>query len=305
MATSAAFGRMAASIDEAVTFARETGSAQLVVILEGRCVAEAAFDPAPVDVFAVQKGLVSLLAAMVADRGMIDIDDPVNRHLPSGWTALPAADEARLTLRHLATMTTGMDDALGPLGTIGVDWRYNNVAYNYLKRILCERTGETLDGLTAWLTEPLGMASTSWIERSARLPDGRPLTGLLSTASDLARLGQLVLQRGRWRDEPLVPEAWIDEMAAAGSIDNPAWGLLWWNNDASGFRVPMREDRRYEGPIIPSAPTDLIAARGALDNHLGIVPSRDLIVARTARPVERGERPAPFERGFYERLDWS
>lgn len=277
--------------------AADHGTAQLIVQEYGRTAFEATFDPGAVDVFAVQKGLVSLLFGMACKAGLVDLDDAINHHLEPGWTGLAPQQEASLSVRTLLTMTTGMSDDLGALGSIGTTWRYNNVAYNYLKKILCRHTGLTLNEVTReWLTGPLGMAATRWVERKALLPDGTALTGLSSTAADLIALGGLMLEGGR----DLVPGWYLDDIASPGSGENPAWGLCWWNNHSPHFMLPMRDGRR-EGPIIAAAPADLIAARGAGENGLYVVPSLGLVVARTAQTPRPGVTKS---RGSFERPLW-
>ncbi|MEL6984314.1 MAG: hypothetical protein AAFO29_17945, partial [Actinomycetota bacterium] len=87
-----------------------------------------------------------------------------------------------------------------------------------------------------------------------------------------------------------------------GSEENPAWGLCWWNNDQAHYRLPGHESAPRTGPMTPAAPPDMISARGALENRLFIVPSRDLVVARTTRAVEQETGPVPFDRPFWELL---
>ncbi|MEX0942639.1 MAG: serine hydrolase [Pseudomonadales bacterium] len=283
-----------------IEFACDSGSAQLAILMDGRLLVDEVFSSSPVDVYAVQKGLVSLLIGIAEERQLIKLDDSVGDYLPEGWSELSASDEAGLMIRHLLTMTTGMDDRLGSLGQIGENWRYNNTAYNYLKRILSDQTNLSLVELTAqWICNPLGMLQTQWVDRDATLPDGRPLTGLMSTAHDLTRLGVMVLNRGLWNNQRIVPENYLDLMVMSGSEANPAWGLLWWNNSSDHFLVPMAEDKHHVGNIIPTAPSDLIAARGANQNHLGVLPSMKLVVARTALSTAGAK---PFEREFYARL---
>tara|TARA_B100000519_G_scaffold192071_1_gene193125 strand:- start:244 stop:1131 length:888 start_codon:yes stop_codon:yes gene_type:complete len=281
--------------------ATEHATAQLLVIEQGKTRFEQNFDPAPVDVFAVQKGLIALLFGIASDVGLVDLDDPINHHLTPSWTKLPPQDEASLTIRTLLTMTSGMSDDLGTLGVVGATWRYNNVAYNYLKKILTTQTALGLNQLTRqWLTGPLDMTDTQWIERHQRLPDGTAFTGLLSTAKDLARLGALVLAEGQHDGSPLVPRWYCDHIAKPGSSENPAWGLCWWNNASAHFMMPMR-DGVQEGQIIPSAPPDLIATRGAAENGLYVVPSLGVIVARTARPGQNSI-PGSFEQALWKCL---
>ena len=288
-----------AALDDAVKFAGDTNTAQLCIRYRGEPLVDEIYDPAPVDVYAVQKGLLSLLIGMAEEQYLLEVLDNVNHHLDPAWTQLSPWDEASLTIRCLLTMTTGMDDALAPLGEIGKTWRYNNTAYNYLKKILERHTGLSLNELTRqWLLAPLHMNNTQWIDRDTLLPDGRPFSGLSSTAADLAKLGTLVLNSGRSFGEVLVPAHYIDTLSKPGSQENPAWGLCWWNNNQTHFKLPMREHKRVTGVPLSAAPPDLIAARGALENGLYVVPSLDLVVARTARPGA----PIKFEQPFWDLL---
>ena len=288
----------AASIERAVAFAREVGTAQLVIARGADLLADEAFSPEPTDVYAVQKGLVSVMFGMAQDRGLLDLDDPVSDHLGAGWTHLEASDEGRLTVRAVLDMTTGLDAELRPLGAVGVTWRYDNVSYNYLKTVLEVVTGLPLPELSrAWVFDPLGMGSTHWVERSVVRPDGKAITGLVSTARDLARFGTMVLRRG----DGLVPPAYVASLGRPGSEDNPAWGLCWWNNDQAHHRLPRAEAEVRTGPVVPGAPADTITARGAAENRLFVVPSLDLVVARTFAPVA-GERPDAFDAGFWAAL---
>ena len=291
------------TVTPAVALAQETGSAQITIIYRGKTLANAAFAPAPVDVYAVQKGLTVLLFGIAEAKGLLRITDPVNRYLNPGWTNLPPELEASLTIKTLLNMTSGMDDMLNPLGQIGQTWRYNNTSYNYLKKVLCLCSGMDLQATTRnWLTGPLGMTQTSWVDREQRLPDNTPLTGLLATANDLAMLGTLVGQQGRHDGGQLVPAEFISMLGKPGSAENPAWGLCWWNNNQAHYKNPMQENVTHEGPIIPAAPAELIAARGAMQNALYVVPALELVVARTASPPLPGQRPKPFEQVFWSLL---
>ncbi len=289
-------------LNRAVEFAEECLTAQLVICHRRGLLAEVIFDPSPVDVYAVQKGLLFLLIAIAEEKYLLEISDPINHHLDPEWTGLSPWKEASLTIETLLAMTTGMDDGLKPKGIPGETWRYNNTAYNYLKKILTIQSAMGLEELTRlWLLEPLAMTETRWIEREVKLPDGTPVTGLLSTARDLSRLGMMVLNDG----DGIIPKHYLELMSRPGSKENPAWGLCWWNNNSETFRVPMREDKVYTGPLVPTAPADLIAARGARGNYLFVVPSCDLVVARTTRPatVEPPGRTIPgFEREFWSLL---
>ena len=92
--------------------ARVTSTAQIAVWQDGQVRLDIEFDATPVDVFAVQKGLVSLLLGIAEEKFLLDIPGRVNHHLTPGWTQLSPCDEAKLTIEILLNMVTGMDDEL-------------------------------------------------------------------------------------------------------------------------------------------------------------------------------------------------
>jgi CubicO group peptidase (beta-lactamase class C family) len=293
-------------IQQVMDFAADNGTAQIVIRHETGLLAAADFSDQAVDVFAVQKGLVAILVGMAQEKGFLEVWDHINHHLHPEWTQLSPWDEAKLSIETLLTMTTGMDDELRLHGEINKDWRYNNVAYGYLKHLLEQATGMSMTEITeAWLLQPLGMNQTRWQAREQLLPDGTAITALHSTASDLASLGLMILQRGQFEGASVFGEAfYLDEMLKPGSAANPAWGWLWWNNNQAHYRLPAtakRPDQVYEGVPVATAPADLFVARGLGENFLAIVPGLSLVVARTAVPAGRSE-PLAFEREFWRLL---
>ncbi len=287
------------SLASVVEFAREAETAQLTIVHRGEIVVDLADDRDPLDVFAVQKVLVSAMFAIAEERGLLRLDDAVSDHLGVGWTHLESSAEERLTIRRVLDMTTGDDDQLQPLGEVGVTWRYDNISYNYLKTVLELTSGRSLPDLMAeWLLGPIGMGSTRWVERTVTRPDGCPITGMLSNAADLAAFGTVILHGGG----KVVPASHVAAIGRPGSQENPSWGLCWWNNDQTHHRLPFSEAERRDGPTVRGAPGDLLLARGAMENRLYVVPSLDLVVARTFRAVRRDQQPVRFDRRFWEQL---
>lgn len=258
--------------------------------------------PEALDVFAVQKGVFTLLLGIAEERYLLETLDNTNHHLAPEWTQLSPWDEAKLSIETLLTMTTGMDDELAPLGEVNKTWRYNNTAYQYLKEILTQQSDMALQDLSAaWLFERLGMQETRWVDRQQRMPNGQAFTGLLSTAGDLAKIGEFVLGQGKWVDQQVVPRHFIQKMSEPGSEENPAWGWGWWNNSATHYIQPMREKNVVQGKLIPDAPDDLVAARGAYGNFLYVVPSLALVIARTCHPQKDKPRQE-FEKQLWRLL---
>ena len=120
------------------------------------------------------------------------------------------------------------------------------------------------------------MIDTRWALRAG---GGLNRFGLTTTARDLARLGLLILTRGMWRGERLVPNEFVDLAYHSSQPMNPSYGLLWWVNGQNSWDDWNNAGMRT-GSFIPTAPGDLIAARGIGDRKLYIVPSLGLVVTR-------------------------
>ena len=288
-------------LEELIQYSNDHGTTELVVDCNQQQLIKPVGTAIETDIFAVQKGILSLLIGIAEEKYLLETCDAINHHLDPEWTALSPWHEASVTIETLLAMTTGMDEQLQPLGEVGGGWRYNNTAYNYLKKILCLHTGLSLNELSReWLFNPLGMKNTRWEAREQKLPDGTPITGLQSTADDLAKIGRLVLNEGVWNDMQIVPKHYLNQMTQGASSDNPAWGFCWWNNCADQFMLPMK-DKIYSGNVVPTAPEDLISVRGAFGNLLYILPRYSLVVART-RKTEAGKSAPDFESEFWRRL---
>lgn len=236
------------------------------------------------DVASQQKSFIALLAAIAADRGLLDVERPAAAYIGAGWSKAPPAVEARITVRHLLEMTSGLTEDLRTEAEPGARFFYNTPAYAVTKRVLEQAARHPLDEITRqWLTEPLGMRDTAWRPRPAALADAGNPTGLVTTPRDIARMGQLVLDRGLVPDgRRVVSTAQLDRMLQR-TPTNPAYGHLWWLNGGSHAFLSGAGAPRREGPLIETAPADLVAALGFHDRKLFVVPSRNLIVVRTGQ----------------------
>jgi CubicO group peptidase (beta-lactamase class C family) len=291
------------ALNRACTYARSAGTRQLVVLYRGRIVRECYFDSEPgdtFDVFAVQKSVFAVLFGVIRDRGLVDVETPLNEWLHPGWSHVDLAVESRLTMRHVLTMTTGMDDTLAPHGEPGTTWHYNNVVYNILKQAFCRRVKLDLDALTfTCLGCHVGFERTGWTNRNTRLANGQPVTALRMNARDLARFGLAMLAHGRFDDREIVRDVrYLEACLEPGSAENPAWGYMWWLNGRTHYRLPFSETV-YPGALMPEAPADLFAARGANEQRLYVIPSRELVVVRLGEVTPASK---PFDQEFLRRL---
>ena len=296
------------ALSAAVEHARANGSTDLVVLRADGVVVDERWHPddAPQDVASTQKSVTAVLVGIAVGKGLVGRGDLVSDHVGDGWTGRNPPDvEREITVDHLLTMTSGLADDLSFVAPPGTWWDYNlGAAYHTTKRVIAAAAGRSIEALThEWLTGPLGMAETSWQPRqwddripahfrhSFEYPDGTPIEGLQTSARDLVRFGRSVL-RGCVTEQGAalgVDEAYRLAMTRPSQGLNPSYGLLWWLNGQPWF-LPPKVREPVERPFFPGVPDDAFAALGAQDRLCVVVPSLDLVIARTGAAA--GERSA-------------
>lgn len=319
--TDAAWARVApaeagwneAALADALSYAGTRQSSGVVVLSGGRLLAEQYWEvsgPAGYvrmrqgrtadghaieDVASAQKSVVAFLAGIAERERVLSLDAPVDRYLGRGWSKADASAEARITVRHLMTMTSGLDDGLVYERPAGAVWRYNTGAYSRMIPILEKAAGADIATLTErWLTGPTGMTNSRWAPRRGAGSPSANAIGFMTTARDLARFGLLVLSRGVWQDRDLLRNPpYLDRMLSPSQTLNPSYGLLWWLNGQAG----MSAGGSRRASLVPAAPRDLVAGFGALGRKCYVVPSLQLVVTRLGADPGEG-----FDNEFWTRL---
>jgi len=265
----------------------------------------------------MHKMLASLLVGRAIALGDIGgLDDSVAAYI-GAWRD---TDKAAMTIRNVLQMSSGLrwfNAEPGPF-SVGVR-RYLDP---YWDRILLERVGLSFPPGSAYdysditadvlphviqgasgeryaaylgnnLLAPIGaMGGKIWVNRAGGMPHGGCC--LMLPPETWLRLGILVLQRGRWENQQLLPEDWFESMTTP-SPNNEHFGLMLW------LGQPYHERRLYHRPDSPrnqvakpgvyhSEPylaDDLVLFDGAEGRTVFIVPSRQLVIVRT------GFRPPP------------
>lgn len=251
------------------------------------------FGPATLhDVRSVGKSVISLLLGIAQQQGRLKgLGTPVLEFYPE-YAELAVPERKAITLEHLLTMSSGLawhEGGDGPDDEHRLMWKWSP-AYHVLSRpiqappgtrfnynsggtllladILGRATGMPWkDYARAALFEPLGITDWEWVGDF----HGRPMayTGLRLRPRDLAKLGRLVLDRGRWRGRQLVPEAWIAaslQPRLETGFDGTRYGYFWWTGTAP-----------WKGRSLPWA-----AAFGNGGQRLFVVPELDLTVVMTS-----------------------
>lgn len=296
-------------------------TSQLWVSVDGTAVTERCFgDTLPgdaADVGSIQKNVICLAIGVLVGRGVIDIDQPMTTWLGRGWTQTTPAQEDAITLRHVMSMTTGLYEDLTYEADPEQVWTYNNHAYHLTKKALSVLTGQTTQELCDELIfGPLGMADSQWLNRDGDvLAGGWPVSALHTSARDLTRFAEAMLEAGRGVG---ADTDFITEATRKSQDLNRSWGLFWWDFSASraivlGHRPddavdPLKPlggipiDRR----IAPDAPLDTYGGIGFGDQRIYVVPSHRAVIVRLGGPtLVAGERPRSIDIELWRRLDLS
>ena len=297
-------GWHAAALDRVFAFAQAQGSTGLVIVQDGRLVAERYWPNVPdghgasggyaalqhghtpqgwplEDVASIQKSVISLLVGIARAKGLVDIDRPVSSYLGTGWSRAPADKEALITSRHLLGMASGLDSQFRYEAAPGTRWSYNTPVYGQLAKVLERASGQALGELSAqWLTRPLGMADSRWVARAGRLRAAND-NGFVTTPRDLARLGLSLLNGGTWAGRDVIGDpGWLEASFSPSQPDYPGYGLLWWLNRGGYDAASGAAMKDFRGWFVPGAPADMVAARGHYTRRLYVAPSLALVVVR-------------------------
>jgi CubicO group peptidase (beta-lactamase class C family) len=251
----------------------------------------------------VSKSVTSLLVGIAFDRGLLtDLDASVFSFFPE-YEALRTPEKDRITLRHLLTMSSGlawnettlpytdpsntyvqMEEApradhyllAQPLAVQpGEVFNYNTGTVNLLGLILRKVSGKRLDAFAKeTLFDPLGIEDWDWDYAAGFNPAAG--SGLRLRPRDLAKIGQLELERGKWDGRQIVSTSWIEDsttprLSGRGVMfDQPegivSYGYLWW----LGRSPPEHPER------------DMVAGAGDGGQRVLILPSLGVVVVTTA-----------------------
>lgn len=249
----------------------------------------------PHDLRSATKSITSLLTGSAIEQGLLaGVDAPLMDSLGDAYPQVDLPDAIRL--RHLLTMSSGLDCHDRDRKTRGQEdrmYRSKDWVEYFLSLSAVHPPGQTTryctggvvalgeaissevrrrnlgadvaDFAASTLFGPLGITNYQW----ARFDEGTKVdTGghLLLTPQGMIKIGQLVLQGGRWEDRQLISEEWIRHSTREHTrSDGTPYGFLWWLNT-----VPYG-----------ALDVDVIMARGNGGQVIFIVPQFDLVGAAT------------------------
>jgi len=251
------------------------------------------------DVRSVTKSVVALLVGIAVEEGAIkSLDAPALDFFPE-YADLQTPERRRITLRHLLTMGSGlhwdedtypytdprnseiaMDLAPDPYRYVlsqpieaaaGARFKYSGGDVAVMAAILARATKTPLDAYAeAKLFRPLGIAKVEWQRDAKGVPYAA--SGLRMMPRDMAKIGRMMLQDGRWDGRQVVPAAWVKTSIQPHARVEPdpkcgtRYGYFWW---------------LYAGCEV-TPPQPWAAANGNGGQRIVLVPERDLVVVMTA-----------------------
>jgi CubicO group peptidase (beta-lactamase class C family) len=250
------------------------------------------------DMRSASKSVVSLLVGIAIDRELIkSADEPVVKFFPD-YSALKTAGWDNITLRHLLTMSSGMQwdenrawkdpqndephlsNEADPFRYVlskpiaappDIVWNYNGGGTDLLGNIIERVSGKSLEAFAREaLFTPLGISDWEWMRyRNEHIAAA---AGLRLRPRDAAKIGQLVLNKGAWGGKQIVSPEWIEQSVrprfqAIGYFSGLFfYGQQWW----MGRSIAQEKEVKW------------IAAMGSGGQRIFIVPDRDLVVMTTS-----------------------
>jgi len=262
----------------------------LMVVRHGHVVAEGWWGPYqrddPHSLWSLTKSFASTGVGLAVAEGKLSLDDTVLSFFPEDAPAEPSDHLEAMRVRDLLRMSSGhhREDidrfsfgasevpltraflAMPVPHKPGTHFHYNTPASHMLSAVVQKATGQTLlDYLGPRLFEPLGIPSPAWIADAQGTTMGG--FGLSLRTEEIARFGQLYLQKGSWGDGRILPAGWV-EAATASQTSNGSDPTSDWEQ-GYGYQFWRCRHGLYRGD-------------GAFGQYCIVMPEQDAVVAITS-----------------------
>ena len=261
---------------------KDTEMHHFMALRHGKVICECNFAPYPKGMWHIThsmcKSITGMAIGMLIEEEKLKLDENIYDIFPDHINAFSKIFRPVITVENLLTMTSGItfnesgivsgNDWLGSFlnasvnGKPGTEFQYNSQNTYVLSAIVTKRTGETLNEyLTPRLFGPLGITKYYWETCPKGITKGG--WGLFLCAEDMAKLGQLYLQRGKWNGQQLVSEYWI-EISTARHLKT--------QNDTYGYGYQLWMEQR------PGS----FEYNGMLGQNVIIYPDMDMVLVTNA-----------------------
>lgn len=261
---------------------KDTDMHHFMALRHGKVICECNFAPYPKGMWHIThsmcKSITGMAIGMLIEEGKLKLNENIYDIFSDHMNAFSKIFRPVITVENLLTMTSGItfnesgivsgNDWLGSFlnasvnGKPGTEFQYNSLNTYVLSAIVTKRTGETLtEYLTPRLFGPLGITKYYWETCPKGITKGG--WGLFLCAEDMAKLGQLYLQKGKWNGQQLVSEYWI-EISTARHLKT--------QNDTYGYGYQLWMEQR------PGS----FEYNGMLGQNVIIYPDMDMVLVTNA-----------------------
>lgn len=256
-----------------------------MLVRHGRVVAEGWWSPyragARHSLYSLSKSFTSTAVGLAIAEGKLSLDDEVLKFFPLDAPSDPSSNLKAMRISDLLRMSTGQQTE--PSRTSDEPWTktflahpvpfkpgthflYNTSATYMQSAIVQKVTGQTLlDYLQPRLFEPLGIERPTWETSPQGISTGG--YGLSIRTEDIAKFGQLYLQKGKWHDKQLVPAAWIEAATARQTSNGSNPDSDW--DQGYGYQFWRCRHGAYRGD-------------GAFGQYCIVLPEQDAVIAITS-----------------------
>lgn len=226
--------------------AEQTNSESVIIYKDNKLVIEKYFGIGrannKIESMSCTKSIVGLAVACLLNDQLIDsLDIPVSTYFPE-WRQ---GQKQFITIRHLVNMTSGLQN--NPNASIeiypspdfvqlaltaelsnkpGEVWAYNNKSLNLMAGVIKKITGKRMDiYIGERLFRPLGITDFSWSLDSVGNP--HVMSGCQIKPMDFAKIGLLLLNKGKFNNEVVIAEKYINQVITPCK-QYQGYGMLWW-----------------------------------------------------------------------------
>ena len=265
-----------------------------ILMRHGQVAAQGWWNPynpeSPHMLYSLSKSFTSTAIGIAQAEGLLSINDQVISFFPELTPASPSQNLQSMRIRDLLKMNSGHnDDATGRMTMDTTSWVkgflalevehkpgthfvYNSAATFMLSAIIQKVTGKTLlEYLTPRLFVPLGIENPTWETSPEGINTGG--WGLKVRTKDIASLGQLYLQKGKWQDVQILPEAWVDEATSLQTSNGSNPDSDW--EQGYGYQFWRCRHNLYRGD-------------GAFGQYCIVFPEHDAVLAITSGTKDMG-----------------
>lgn len=214
---------------EELAYSPDTDMHHFMVLRHGNVICETDFAPYRKGIWHIThsmcKSITGMAAGLLIDEGKLDLSENIYKIFHDKGSTWAKIFRPEVTVENLMTMTSGV--TFNESGIVsGNDWlesylnapvsekpgtkfQYNSLNSYVLSAIITERTGMPMDEyLKPRLFDPLGITDYLWEKCPRGITKGG--WGLFMHTEDMAKLGQLYLNKGKWNGKQIIPESWAE-----------------------------------------------------------------------------------------------